>query len=67
MAESAAIQSEKYVRVATAARRLDCHPSTLKELVFRGELAAIRFGDRGHWRVSEDSLRQLLERSKNDA
>ena len=64
MAERAASVSEqRFVPLGIAAARFGCHRSTLRELILSGELAAVRFGKRGHWRISEDSLQKLVERS----
>ena len=57
-------EKERFVRLTVAATRLDCHPKTLKELIFAGELEGLRIGERGHWRVSERALDDLIARSR---
>jgi hypothetical protein len=65
VATGAPIREEKeYVRLTVVAARLDRHPKTLKELIFAGELDAIRLGKRGHWRVSERALDDLIARGR---
>jgi len=51
-------ERDHYVRVVAAAARLDCSPRLVKELVLQGQLVGLRFGDRGHWRVSARSLNE---------
>jgi len=60
----AATKPERFIRVATAAARLDCNPRLLRELIFAGELDAVRIGRHGHWRISTRSLDQLIARSR---
>ncbi len=57
-------EKERFVRLTVAAARLDCHPKTLKELVVGGQIAAVRLSPRGHWRISERALDELIERSR---
>jgi excisionase family DNA binding protein len=40
--------------INTAAARLDCHPETLRRIIRRGELAAVKVGRT--WRVRESDL-----------
>jgi excisionase family DNA binding protein len=44
--------------INTAATRLDCHPETLRRIIRRGELAAVKVGK--HWRVRETDLDAFL-------
>ena len=57
-------ERDQYVRVATAAARLDCSPRLVKELVLQGQLVGLRFGEKGHWRNSTRSLDELIARSR---
>jgi len=57
-------EKERFVRLTVAAERLDCHPRTLKGLIFAGELAAVRLSPKGHWRVSEQALENLIARGR---
>jgi len=57
-------ERDHYVRVATASARFACSPRMVKELVLQGRLVGLRFGDRGHWRVSTRSLDELIARSR---
>jgi excisionase family DNA binding protein len=40
--------------INTAAARLDCHAETVRRLIRRGELQAVKVGSK--WRVSETAL-----------
>ncbi len=40
--------------INTAAARLDCHPETLRRIIRRGDLAAVKVGRT--WRVRESDL-----------
>ncbi len=44
--------------INTAAARLDCHPETLRRIIRRGELTAVKVGSK--WRVSETDLLAYL-------
>jgi excisionase family DNA binding protein len=44
--------------INTAAARLECHPETLRRIIRRGELAAVKVGK--HWRVRETDLDAFL-------
>ncbi len=57
-------EKERFVRLTVAAARLDCHPRTLKELIFAGELDAVRLTPKGHWHVSEQALENLIARGR---
>jgi len=59
-----AAEPDHYVRVATAAARLDCSPRLVKELVLQGQLVGLRFGQKGHWRISTRSLDELIAKSR---
>ena len=45
-----------FVTVAEAARRLDCHPKTVRAMIDRRELRAVRLG--AHWRVDLAALEE---------
>ncbi len=45
--------------INTAAARLDCHPETLRRIIRRGELAAVKVGR--DWRVRESDLNAFLD------
>ena len=45
-----------FITVAEAARRLDCHPKTVRALIDRRELRAVRLG--AVWRVDLGSLEE---------
>jgi excisionase family DNA binding protein len=51
--------------IGTAAARLDCHPETLRRMIRRGDLAAMKIGK--HWRVSERVLQEYLDRRAKPA
>ncbi len=44
--------------INTAAARLDCHAETVRRLIRRGELQAVKVGSK--WRVSETALAAYL-------
>jgi excisionase family DNA binding protein len=44
--------------ITTAAARLECHPETLRRIIRRGELTALKVGK--SWRVSETDLLAYL-------
>ncbi len=47
--------------INTAAARLDCHPETLRRIIRRGELAAVKVGRT--WRVRETDLDAFLDKN----
>ncbi len=54
------IVGERFVRLAPVARQLDVAPSTIVSAILRGQLRGLKVGK--HWRVSEQSIREMLER-----
>jgi excisionase family DNA binding protein len=50
---------ENLFSINTAAARLDCHPETLRRIIRRGELTAVKVGK--HWRVRETDLDAFLQ------
>ena len=56
--------SGQYLKLAVVAARLDCSVKTLKQKILGGELDAVRLGSRGHWRISERALDELIARSR---
>jgi excisionase family DNA binding protein len=49
---------DTHYSINTAAARLDCHPETLRRIIRRGELTALKVGK--SWRVSETDLLAYL-------
>ncbi len=49
---------ENLFSINTAARRLECHPETLRRIIRRGELTAVKVGR--NWRVSESDLQKYF-------
>jgi len=45
--------------IGTAAARLDCHPETVRRLIRRGELSAVKLGSQ--WRVRESDLQKYFD------
>jgi excisionase family DNA binding protein len=45
-----------YIDTAEAARRLSCSPKTIRAMIDRGELQAVRLGAKGPWRVDLTSI-----------
>lgn len=57
--------------VAEAARQLRRSPRYIRRLIGEGKLRGVRLGDRGHWLILHDSLRELVgfasEHRRSDA
>ncbi len=49
---------DNHFSITTAAARLDCHPETLRRIIRRGELTAIKVGR--DWRIREADLLAFL-------
>jgi excisionase family DNA binding protein len=49
---------ENLLSINTAAAQLDCHPETLRRIIRRGELTAVKVGR--DWRVRETDLDNFL-------
>jgi excisionase family DNA binding protein len=47
--------------INTAAARLECHPETLRRIIRRGEMAAVKVGRT--WRVRESDLTAFLDKN----
>ena len=45
--------------IGTAAARLECHPETVRRLIRRGELSAVKLGSQ--WRVRESDLQKYFD------
>jgi excisionase family DNA binding protein len=45
---------DNHYSITTAAARLDCHPETLRRIIRRGELTALKVGK--SWRIRESDL-----------
>jgi len=52
---------ENLFSINTAAARLECHPETLRRIIRRGELTAVKVGR--SWRVRESDLTAFLEKN----
>lgn len=52
------LSMDNHYSIITAAERLDCHPETLRRIIRRGELTALKVGR--HWRVREADLLAYL-------
>jgi excisionase family DNA binding protein len=50
---------ENLLSINTAAARLDCHAETLRRIIRRGELTAVKVGR--SWRVRETDLLAFLD------
>jgi excisionase family DNA binding protein len=50
---------ENLFSINTAAARLECHPETLRRIIRRGELTAVKVGR--SWRVRETDLTAFLQ------
>ncbi len=52
----------EYFTVREVADRLKVHPQTLKDWLRSGELEGVNFGGRTGWRVTDQQLRDFVER-----
>ena len=50
--------ANRFVRVAEVARELRVSGETIRQLIYRGELNAVRVGRQ--WRVTDASVRELI-------
>lgn len=51
---------ENYHSISATAARLDCHTETVRRLIRRGELAAVKVG--AQWRVTDAALQEYFAR-----
>ena len=59
--------SPRFLRVTDVAEILNISVHQAYALVRRGELAAIRVGGRGQWRVERSELEEYIQRQYEDA
>ena len=59
--------AERFLTLADVAEVLNISASQTYALVRNGELAAIKIGGRGQWRVERDKLEEYIERMYSNA
>ncbi len=52
----------EYFTVRDVAMKLQVHPQTVKDWLRAGELEGVNFGGRSGWRVTDQQLREFVER-----
>lgn len=53
----------QYIRTQTIAKMMDVSPDTVRDMISKGELEAVKFG--GHWRVELASFKEYLKRRRS--
>ncbi len=56
---------DNFHNISTTAKRIAAHPETVRRIIRRGELAAVKIGKQ--WRVSESAMQEYLDRRANTA
>ena len=51
---------ERRLSTGAAARIAGCHPVTVLRAIERGELAAVRLGEHGHYRIAREDFQGWL-------
>ncbi len=60
-------QSPRFLTLADVAEVLNTSSAQVYALVRRGDLAAIKIGGRGQWRVEADKLEEYIQRMYDEA
>jgi excisionase family DNA binding protein len=60
-------ESPRFLTLADVAEVLNTSSAQVYALVRRGELAAIKIGGRGQWRVEADKLEEYIQRMYDQA
>ncbi len=50
-----------FLHVKEAAHELDVHPNLIRRAIRSGELAAVRIGPSGHYRIRRQALEEYLQ------
>jgi len=54
------VADERRLSTGAAARIAGCHPVTVLRAIERGELAAVRLGEHGHYRIAREDFQGWL-------
>lgn len=61
--EPVCMSGMQYIRPHTIAKLMDVSLDTVRAMISKGELRAVKFG--GHWRVELASFQECLERRRS--
>lgn len=55
----------RFIRVPQAAKALGVHPRTIRRYIAEGSLPAVRYSEKGRWRIRIGHLNRFLKKGRN--